>query len=213
MRSQTHLSAAILLIFACPGPLAVAAGGGSVAGQVQDASGGAIPNAGVRARNTATGVERRTITNSTGFYAFPVLPSGPYEVKVDHTGFRPFLQTDVNVVSDAALRVDVHLTVGTHNETVTVNESPGQIETANTHMGDLDAPLATASISNSASFPVSRATSSAVNETTVIALYGSADPIRGIRRNSNPLLCRTRHAGNGRCRSGRRKRRGRSRSD
>jgi hypothetical protein len=36
---------------------------------------------------------------------------------VDHTGFKPFLQIDVDVVSDAALRVDVRLTVGTHSET------------------------------------------------------------------------------------------------
>ena len=31
----------------------------------------------------------------------------------------------------------MRLTVGTHNETMTVDESPAEIETANTHMGDL----------------------------------------------------------------------------
>jgi hypothetical protein len=118
-------------------PPAVAATGGSIAGLVQDASGGTVPGVTVTARNTATGVEQSTVTNLAGFYAFPVVLSGSYEIRVEHSGFRPVLQTGINVVSEAALRIDISLAMGTHIETITVTESPAQVETANTHIGDL----------------------------------------------------------------------------
>lgn len=137
MRSEIQLATAILLGLAAATSLAAAANGGSIAGVVQDASGGAVAQATVSARSAATGIEHTTVTNSTGFYAFPALPGGSYEVRSERAGFRPFLQTGVTVVSEAALRVDIRLEVGPHNETVTVNESPGRVETANTHIGDL----------------------------------------------------------------------------
>jgi hypothetical protein len=43
-------------------------------------------------------IEHTTVTNSTGLYAFPALPSGRYEVPSEHTGFRPFLQFACHVV-------------------------------------------------------------------------------------------------------------------
>lgn len=141
MRPETLSRTALPVMLLCAtlivsGQLA-AATGGSIAGLVQDPSGGAMAGVTVSARNTATAIEQRTVTNSTGFYAFAVLPSGQYELRVDHAGFRPFVQTGLGVVSDAALRVDVQLAVGAHNETVTVTESQAQVETANTHMGDV----------------------------------------------------------------------------
>ncbi len=89
------------------------------------------------ARNSATGVKQKTVTNTAGFYAFPILPSGRYELRIEHAGFKPYLQTGLDVTSDAALRIDIRLMVGAHTETIMVTESPTQVETANTHMGDL----------------------------------------------------------------------------
>ena len=88
-------------------------------------------------RHSATRVEQKTVTNTAGFYAFPTLPSGAYELRIEHAGFKPYLQTGLDVTINAALRIDVRLMVGEHSETMTVTESPTQVETANTHMGDL----------------------------------------------------------------------------
>lgn len=115
----------------------LAATGGSILGLVQDASGGVMPDVTVVARNSATGVELKTVTNAAGFYAFPTLPSGRYELRVERAGFKPYLQTGLDVTANAALRIDIRLMVGAHTETMIVTESVTQVETANTHIGDL----------------------------------------------------------------------------
>jgi len=116
---------------------AIAATGGSIAGTVSDASGAVMAQVTVVSRNTATGVEQATATNGAGFYAFPTLPSGQYELRIEHAGFKAHLQKGLQVTSDAALRVDVVLTVGARTESMTVADSTNQVETANTQMGDV----------------------------------------------------------------------------
>ncbi len=127
----------LFMAFILNGSLGLAATGGSIAGLVQDASAGVMSDVTLVARNLATGVEQKTVTNTAGFYAFPILPSGHYEVRIEHPGFKPYLQSGLDVTSDAALRIDIRLMVGAHTETIMVTESPTQVETANTHMGDL----------------------------------------------------------------------------
>src|SRR5882672_2165199 len=46
---------------------------GTILGTVTDVNGAAIPEAGVTARNIATGLERATVTDSAGNYAIPEL--------------------------------------------------------------------------------------------------------------------------------------------
>ena len=127
----------VYLLAVVAGTAALAATGGAIAGLVQDASGGVMSDVTVVALNLATGVEQKIVTNTAGFYAFPTLPSGGYELRVEHAGFKPYLQTGLDVTTNAALRVDVRLMVGEHSETMTVTESPTQVETANTNMGDI----------------------------------------------------------------------------
>lgn len=124
----------LLLAAFCP---ASAGTGGSIAGSVADPTGATVPDVMVAARNTDTGVPQRVATNGAGFYAFPALPGGHYELRIEHAGFKPYLQTGLEVTSNAALRVDIRLELGPRNETVTVTESPARIETANTQMGEL----------------------------------------------------------------------------
>lgn len=131
LRSSTLL---VLLMGCSP---AAAATGGSIAGLVQDSSGGVMSGVTVVAHNSATGAEQNTVTNAAGFYAFPVLTSGGYELRAEYPGFMPYKQTGIDVSSGAALRIDISLQVGAHNETMTVAESPAHLETANTHLGDL----------------------------------------------------------------------------
>src|SRR6266545_4073528 len=128
----------ILIMLVCSAGVGMlAANGGSIAGTVKDASGGIIANVVVTAVNTATGAVARSATNTAGLYAFPILPSGIYELRVEQDGFRPYVRGDIQVVSDGALRIDVRLELGARSETVVVSESLGQVETANTQMGDL----------------------------------------------------------------------------
>ncbi len=96
-----------------------------------------MPGVAVSARNVATGLEQSVLTNDAGFYAFPVLPSGRYRVAIDHPGFQPFLQDGLEVTSDAALRLDIRLTLGARSETLTIAETQLRVETDSTQMGEL----------------------------------------------------------------------------
>ena len=110
---------------------------GSISGTVRDPSGGAIMAAPVTVRNTATDVMQTVQTNTEGFYAFPSLPVGQYEVDVAQPGFRPYKRTGLVLDVNTKLQVDVGLDLGQQTEAITVSESAVQVETQSTQMGDV----------------------------------------------------------------------------
>ncbi len=120
----------------------------TIAGSVLDPSGAVMPDVPVVVRNANTGVTQRTATNEAGFYAFPALPSGAYELQIDHSGFQPYKSARVVVDSNSALKLDIQLVIENRSEAVIVTESPAQVETTSTEMGEL------ISASKAASVPV-----------------------------------------------------------
>jgi len=52
-----------------------------------------VPDAKVTSLNPDTGVRQTTFTNDEGFYAFPSLPVGHYEIHVERSGFQPVKRT------------------------------------------------------------------------------------------------------------------------
>jgi hypothetical protein len=136
----------IILFVLAAGFSCLAGTGGSIAGIVSDPSGTVMPDVLVVARNTETGVMQETATNEEGFYAFPALPEGHYELQITHPGFNPYKRARVAVNSNDALRVDVQLSLETQSEAVTVSESVAPVETTNTQMGELITARTVASI-------------------------------------------------------------------
>jgi hypothetical protein len=65
-------------------------GDGSIAGNVRDSSGGAIPNAAITVTSVEQGFVRTTASNSTGDYLVPGLPPGAYNVTVTAQGFERY---------------------------------------------------------------------------------------------------------------------------
>jgi hypothetical protein len=59
-----------------------------ISGSIKDASGAVLPGAEVTATQTETGIARTTISNETGAYVLPNLPTGPYRLEVSLPGFR-----------------------------------------------------------------------------------------------------------------------------
>jgi hypothetical protein len=145
MNSQKQIMAVILMALAIAS-FALAGTGGSVAGTVADPSGGVMPDVIVTARNIDTGIAQKTTTNADGFYAFPGLSEGRYELQIEHSGFRSYKSAAVLVTLNGALRVDVQLLLEAHGEAVTVSESAARLETTNTQMGELIAAQQVASI-------------------------------------------------------------------
>ena len=118
-------------------PPSHAAVGGSISGTVKDPTGGVIPKAAVTATDIDTGVQQSVVSNDAGVYSFPTLPVGHYTLDINAAGFRPYRRTSITLDVNSALIVDAMLEVGPTQETVTVEESAVQAETANTQLGDV----------------------------------------------------------------------------
>ena len=126
----------LAILFGLPS-LARAAVGGSISGTVKDPTGGVVPKATVTATDTDTGIQQNVVTNDAGVYSFQNLPVGHYTLDINATGFRPYRRTSITLDVSSALIVDAMLEIGPTQETVTVEESAVQAETASTQLGDV----------------------------------------------------------------------------
>jgi len=101
------------------------ASAGSISGQVTDPSGAAAPGTEVIATNQDTGTTISTKSNGSGFYSFPSLEVGSYEVKFNLSRFHTTSVQSVSVHVGQNTSVNVTLQVGEINQTVIINaESP-----------------------------------------------------------------------------------------
>lgn len=92
----------------------------TIVGTITDPGGANVSNAEVTARNQETGLSRTVTSNDVGGYRIEFLPVGKYTVEVSYTGFKRALLSDIVLQVNDTVRVDVPLTVGQLNETVTV---------------------------------------------------------------------------------------------
>lgn len=110
---------------------------GRISGTVKDPTGAVVPNAQLTALETQTGVKTETKADSAGFYSFPSLPVGRYDLEVRASGFKEFKQTALILDVNTALTVDVPLQLGEASQEVTVTSAAVQVETTNTQMGEV----------------------------------------------------------------------------
>src|SRR5215471_19538864 len=98
----------------------------TITGVVQDPTGAAIPSAELTLRSLATSAVVKASSGSDGFYTFPGLVAGGYDLTVAAKGFREYIQRGISVNLDQQVRIDVTLEVGTTSETIEVsaNASP-----------------------------------------------------------------------------------------
>jgi hypothetical protein len=110
---------------------------GTISGTVRDPSGAVIPSATVLALNTQTGVRQTATTDSRGFYSFPELPIGTYEVTIRKAGFGQYEQTGLVINVNTVLRVDATLKVGAVSQSVTVSSTAVHVATTSTQLGQV----------------------------------------------------------------------------
>lgn len=107
---------------------------GTILGTVTDQNGAVVAGAKVTIKNTSTGLERSTTTDDEGNYTVPELPIGPYEVRVDQSGFVASVVSNVTVEVASERRVDVKLNVA-GTETVVTVATNVQVETTTNTLG------------------------------------------------------------------------------
>ena len=131
----TLLSGAAFLLLTQPAyPQEVSAG---ITGRITDASGAGIPGATVTAKDTMRGTEWPTQTNMEGIYAFPRIPVGIYELRVEMQGFKTARRPDIQLELNQRARVDIQMQVGEISSTVEVTGAAPLLNTETTIVGSV----------------------------------------------------------------------------
>jgi hypothetical protein len=109
---------------------------GTVAGQVTDSSGAAVPGAAIRLSDVATGAAFVSVTNDTGRYTFPTVPPGKYDITFTKDGFTTYSIKAQDVRVGFVLTLNAVLKVGATSTTVEVSASVGaELQTMNATVG------------------------------------------------------------------------------
>ena len=124
----------LLLLFAF-----VAAGAqesrGTIAGNVTDQNGAALPGATVTIRNVETNVAGTATTNEEGAYSFPLLNPGKYTLTINAAGFADSTRENIEVRVAERLTLDVPMNVTGVGETVTTIATAPTLESGSVSTG------------------------------------------------------------------------------
>src|SRR5215469_7551052 len=116
--------------------LASAQGGnqGAIQGTVTDQTGAVVSGAELTATHTDTGATFKTTSKEEGFFEFPLLPVGLYDLSVKKGGFATISETGVKLTIGAKLNLRLELKVSSTSETVTVTAEAPVVETTRTQV-------------------------------------------------------------------------------
>jgi len=132
---STACAALLLVVFASVSLWAQATA--QISGTVKDQSGAVLPGVEITATRTDTGVARTTVTNETGSYVLPSLPTGPYKLEASLPGFRMFVQTGIVLQVNTNPVINPTLEVGQVSEQVEVQANTSQVETRSAGVGQV----------------------------------------------------------------------------
>src|ERR1700738_153623 len=107
----------------------------SLSGSVTDPSGAIIPGAKLTLTNENSGAQQNFQTDSGGEYKFPNLTPGIYDLSVTAPAFQTYVHKGIELAVEQSARVDVKLTVGTADQTVTVSADASLINYDNPTVG------------------------------------------------------------------------------
>ena len=120
--SKTVSAAALLLVL-----ILLASAGfaqqltGTLSATVYDSAGAVVPNAKVTMKNAASGDERTTVSNGSGYFTITAVQPGSYTVSIEAPGFKSWSQTGVTFSQgDSRTLPNIKLEVGKVTETVEI---------------------------------------------------------------------------------------------
>lgn len=105
-------------------------GSGTLQGTVLDPNGAVVPNAQITIMDPQTGVSRNVNTNGNGFYSAPDLSAASYKVTTSASGFSTRIDNDVVLTVGQVRNLDIALSISATTQTITVESSSNQINTA-----------------------------------------------------------------------------------
>jgi hypothetical protein len=123
-----------IIVFGVSGSWAQS-GRGTLTGAVTDTNGAIIPNVAINLTEASTGSNYKTKTNDQGFFNFPELPPGLYNVSISAPGFKQYTQDGINVTVGGTASLNIPLQVGAATESVTVTSDASQLQTESSDVG------------------------------------------------------------------------------
>jgi len=108
---------------------------GTIRGIVKDPSGAVVAGAKVTATLQETKVTRTVPADEGGVYEFPTLPVGHYTIEVEVTGFKKYIQSDVELTLGHVVIVDAIMQLGAVTEEITTTAEAPLIESTSTQLG------------------------------------------------------------------------------
>ena len=137
--SPSNLRAATLGLFSmllCQSLFGQAAAiNGQMEGTVTDPAGAVVAQADVSLRNVDTGLVRTQKTDAAGFYRFPLLPLGNYELTVTAPGFAPARRSGIVLSAGANAVVDITLSLSATATEIVVTAAPPAAEPGRVDIG------------------------------------------------------------------------------
>lgn len=110
---------------------------GSLEATVTDSSGAVLPNVAIKLTNAGTGAVLTGATDASGYFRFPVIPVGSYELTATHDGFAPHTVKEIRVGVGAKVNLQIPLTVAGQKEAVTVTAELPVVETTRTQLSSI----------------------------------------------------------------------------
>src|SRR6266571_2807137 len=101
----------------------------TVTGRVTDQQGAVLPGVTVTATDVDTNGSVETVTDANGGYTISQLQPGPYKVTAALQGFKTFIREGVTLHTAETAKVDIQLSLGALEETITVVASLSAVET------------------------------------------------------------------------------------
>src|SRR5262245_48752460 len=97
--------AALTLVAVAPRPSAAQFERGTISGTIVDQQGGVVPGVTVTAVHVQTQQPRTTLTDASGFYTFPNLTPGVYDLTVELDGFKKTTRAAIQLDAAASIAI------------------------------------------------------------------------------------------------------------
>ena len=118
---MNHLRRSVGLFLFIGAAIPLAAQNSEVSGRVLDSSKAAIAGAQVTLTRSDSGTKREAVSSAEGYYTFPLLVPGVYDISVTKEGFEKAVRTAIAVSTGEISTVDLTLAVGSVSQTVDVS--------------------------------------------------------------------------------------------
>ena len=102
---------------------------GAISGTIKDAQGGVMPGVTVNVTNQQNQQAATAVTDDSGFYTFPNLQPGRYNMSAELQGFKKLNRQDVQLDAGSSMNVDFALQTGELTEEVTVTAEAAPLQT------------------------------------------------------------------------------------